>query len=84
MRDADSTLGAWARLIFAPVTLTLTLTLTPTPTLTLTPPLTLTLPLTRRVYASMQKPAFVFDGRNLLDHKVIRLGLGLGTSSTTR
>ena len=23
----------------------------------------------QRVYASMQKPAFIFDGRNLLDHK---------------
>ena len=25
-----------------------------------------------RVYESMQKPAFVFDGRNLLDHKALR------------
>lgn len=26
----------------------------------------------KRVYASMQKPAFIFDGRNLLDHKALR------------
>ena len=26
----------------------------------------------QRVYDSMQKPAFVFDGRNLLDHKALR------------
>jgi len=25
-----------------------------------------------RVFAAMQKPAFVFDGRNLLDHKALR------------
>jgi len=25
-----------------------------------------------RVYESMQKPAFVFDGRNILDHAALR------------
>ena len=23
----------------------------------------------RRIYATMEKPAFVFDGRNILDHR---------------
>ena len=34
----------------------------------------------QRIYNSIKKPAFVFDGRNILDHKMLR-GIGFEVSS---
>ena len=49
--------------------LTLTATRTPTRARPRTPRRTLDY---RAIFASMMKPAFVFDGRNILDHAKLR------------